>query len=510
MTTRDHGRSAKYLRYLAKEIEIVAGLVDSASPVTQLHWGGGTPTFLSTEEMTQLMRVLRDHFNFASGAECSIEIDPRKVDAATVALLAELGFNRMSVGVQDFDPDVQIAVNRIQSEAETLAVLDAARANGFRSLNVDLIYGLPRQTFSGFDVTLDKVLRGAPDRISLYSYAHVPHLFKPQRRINEAELPSPDVKLAILGRAIEKLTGAGYVYIGMDHFAQPDDELARAQREGKLHRNFQGYSTHAECDLLAFGISAIGKVGTTYSQNVRTLDDYYARLDANTLPRFRGWQLSADDVLRREVIQALMCDFSFVPVPRGSARDQVQRLLCHRTRRPQAAGRRRVGRPCIRRDRRNSARPTIDSRGCDGIRPLLARAARAGPLLARYLTDQCDAALQGAARAIPARRGVLPRAAGCRPGAGQSGLELGAGGGIDAAAQNEPIHLRAVEGFLPCRTLLRRFDRCQRARHPASHFVDGALVALGVFFEKDFLGNGLRRDRSLGRLSCHVHLVEFH
>ena len=211
--------------------------------------------------------------------------------------------------MQDFDPAVQVAVNRIQSEVETMAVLDAARANGFCSLNVDLIYGLPRQTFSGFDVTLDKVLLGAPDRISLYSYAHVPHLFKPQRRINEAELPLPDVKLAILGRAIEKLTGAGYVYVGMDHFAQPNDELARAQREGKLHRNFQGYSTHAECDLLAFGISAIGKVGATYSQNVRTLDDYYARLDANTLPRFRGWQLSADDVLRREVIQALMCDF---------------------------------------------------------------------------------------------------------------------------------------------------------------------------------------------------------
>jgi oxygen-independent coproporphyrinogen III oxidase len=309
VTTRDHGRSAKYIRYLAKEIGTMAGLVDAASPVTQLHWGGGTPTFLSADEMTLLMRVLRDHFAFASDAECSIEIDPRKVEARTVVLLAGLGFNRMSLGVQDFDPDVQQAVNRVQSEVETLAVLDAARANGFRSLNVDLIYGLPRQTLSGFDVTLDKVLRGAPDRIALYSYAHVPHLFKPQRRISEAELPSPDTKFAILERAIAKLTGAGYVYIGMDHFARPDDELAVAQREGKLHRNFQGYSTHADCDLLALGISAIGKVGTTYSQNVRTLDEYYARLDANALPCFRGWQLSADDVLRREVIQALMCGF---------------------------------------------------------------------------------------------------------------------------------------------------------------------------------------------------------
>ncbi len=315
VTTRDHGRSAKYIRYLAREIGITANLIDAASPVTQLHWGGGTPTFLSREEMTQLMRVLRDHFSFAPDAECSIEIDPRKVDADTVALLAELGFNRMSVGIQDFDPDVQKAVNRIQSEAETLTVLDAARAQGFRSLNVDLIYGLPRQTLRGFEVTLEKALRAAPDRVALYSYAHVPHLFKPQRRISEAELPSPDVKLAILERAIEKLTGAGYVYIGMDHFAKPDDELAVAQREGRLHRNFQGYSTQADCDLLAFGISAIGKIGTTYSQNVRTLDDYYSRLDAGTLPCFRGWQLSSDDLLRRDVIQALMCQFE-VSIPR--------------------------------------------------------------------------------------------------------------------------------------------------------------------------------------------------
>jgi len=310
VTTGDHGRSAKYIRYLAKEIGIVAGHIDAASPVTQLHWGGGTPTFLSAEEMTSLMRVLRDHFAFSPDAECSIEIDPRKVDAATVGLLAELGFNRMSVGVQDFDAAVQLAVNRIQSEAETLAVLHAARANGFRSLNVDLIYGLPRQTLSGFDVTLDKVLRGAPDRIALYSYAHVPHLFKPQRRISEYELPSPETKLAILELAIAKLTGAGYVHVGMDHFARADDELAVAQRDGRLHRNFQGYSTHADCDLLALGISAIGKVGPTYSQNLRTLDEYYARLDDNTLPCFRGWQLSADDVLRRDVIQELMCGFA--------------------------------------------------------------------------------------------------------------------------------------------------------------------------------------------------------
>jgi oxygen-independent coproporphyrinogen-3 oxidase len=310
IVTKDHGRSAKYIRYLAREFAIVSGLVDSASPVTQLHWGGGTPTFLSAEEMKLLWRALHDYFAFAPDAECSIEVDPRKVDTGTVELLSELGFNRMSIGVQDFDPTVQQAVNRIQSEAETRFVLDAARANGFRSLNVDLIYGLPRQTVPGFGVTLDKVITCAPDRIALYSYAHVPHLFKPQRRIGEPELPSADAKLAILELAIEKLTGAGYVHIGMDHFARPDDELAAAQREGKLHRNFQGYSTQADCDLLAFGISAIGKVGATYSQNLRTLDDYYARLDDDALPCFRGWRLSADDVLRREVIHALMCQFT--------------------------------------------------------------------------------------------------------------------------------------------------------------------------------------------------------
>ena len=310
VVTKDHGRSAKYIRYLAREVAIVLGLVDSASPVTQLHLGGGTPTFLSAEEMKLLWRALHDHFAFTPDAECSIEVDPRKVNTETVELLSELGFNRMSIGVQDFDPTVQQAVNRIQSEAETRLVLAAARAHGFRSLNVDLIYGLPRQTMVGFGVTLDKVITCAPDRIALYSYAHVPHLFKPQRRIGETELPSADAKLAILELAIGKLTGAGYVYIGMDHFARPDDELAVAQREDKLHRNFQGYSTHADCDLLAFGISAIGKVGAIYSQNLRTLDDYYARLDDDALPCFRGWRLSADDVLRREVIHALMCQFT--------------------------------------------------------------------------------------------------------------------------------------------------------------------------------------------------------
>ena len=307
--TKDHGRSAKYIRYVDREIALVSALVEGAPPVTQLHWGGGTPTFLSRDEMTTLMRALRSRFAFAAEAEVSIEVDPRKVLPDTIEFLGELGFNRLSVGIQDFDPDVQAAVNRIQSEAETRAVMDTARRSGFVSVNADLIYGLPRQTVEGFSATLDRVIDAAPDRIALYSYAHVPHLFKPQRRIATADLPAPQAKLAILALAIAKLTDAGYVYIGMDHFAKPGDELAVAQRERKLHRNFQGYSTKPDCDLIAFGISAIGKVGAAYSANVKTLDEYYAKLDAQTLPVMRGVVLDADDLLRRDVIQRLMCNF---------------------------------------------------------------------------------------------------------------------------------------------------------------------------------------------------------
>lgn len=307
--TKDHGRSAKYLKYLAKEIELQSGYLDGEHEVIQLHWGGGTPTFLSHDEMRQLMGATRKHFKLLDGGEYSIEVDPRKVDDATVALLGELGFNRMSVGVQDFDEGVQRAINRIQTEEETANVIKAARANGFQSISVDLIYGLPHQTVMGFNRTLERVLAMDPDRLSIYNYAHLPSLFKPQRRISEAELPSADAKLQILALAIKKLTDAGYVYIGMDHFAKPDDELAVAQRQGRLHRNFQGYSTYADCDMLSFGISSIGKVGPTYSQNVKTLDEYYDRLDNGVLPVFRGIELNADDILRRSIIQALMCHF---------------------------------------------------------------------------------------------------------------------------------------------------------------------------------------------------------
>ncbi|MCL2021242.1 MAG: oxygen-independent coproporphyrinogen III oxidase [Betaproteobacteria bacterium] len=307
--TKDHGRSARYLKYLAREVELQSGLLDGGHEVIQLHWGGGTPTFLSNDEMRQLMATTRRNFRLMEGGEFSIEVDPRKVNAATVALLGELGFNRMSVGVQDFDEAVQRAVNRVQSEEETALVVQSARKNGFKSISIDLIYGLPKQSIAGFERTLERVLAMNPDRLSIYNYAHLPALFKPQRRIHEAELPSPDARLAILALAIQKLTDAGYIYIGMDHFAKPDDELAIAQRQGRLHRNFQGYSTYADCDMLSFGISSISKVGPTYSQNLKTLDEYYDRLDAKVLPVLRGIELSADDILRRAIIQALMCHF---------------------------------------------------------------------------------------------------------------------------------------------------------------------------------------------------------
>ena len=308
--TKDHGSSEKYLKYLAKEVAMQAASLDGGRNVIQLHLGGGTPTFLSHDEMRQLMATVREHFTLLPDGEYSIEVDPRKVDFETVALLAELGFNRMSIGVQDFNIDVQRAVNRVQSFEETKLVQDAAHQTGFKSVSMDLIYGLPKQNVISFNNTLERVLELSPDRISLYSYAHLPGLFKPQRRIEPSDMPSADTKLQILQLAIRRLTDAGYVYIGMDHFAKPDDELAVAQRQGRLHRNFQGYSTYAECDLLAFGVSAIGKVGPTYAQNVKTLDEYYDILDQDRLPVLRGIELTPDDILRRSIIQALMCHFA--------------------------------------------------------------------------------------------------------------------------------------------------------------------------------------------------------
>ena len=310
--TKDHGRSAKYIKYVAKEMAMVTAAMGAQKkiPITQLHWGGGTPTFLSHEEMTELMFYTREHFELLPGGEYSIEIDPRRVTEADIALLAELGFNRISLGVQDFNLAVQEAVHRVQTVDETHAVIDWSRKYGFKSRSVDLIYGLPKQTPETFKETVDLVLEMSPDRLSVYNYAHLPHIFKPQRRISEAELPPAADKLNILSNTIERLGEAGYVFIGMDHFAKPDDELAIAQKEGKLHRNFQGYSTQAECDLLAFGISSIGKVDDCYSQNVRTLDEYYAAIDAGHLPTLRGMRLDKDDLLRRELIGELMCQFA--------------------------------------------------------------------------------------------------------------------------------------------------------------------------------------------------------
>lgn len=308
--TKDHNLSAKYLDYIDREVRLQVAALGGARQVTQLHLGGGTPTFLSDDELRQLMASVRTHFELMPNGEYSIEVDPRKVDFDTVELLAELGFNRMSVGVQDFAGEVQIATNRVQSFDETRQVMEAARATGFHSISMDLIYGLPKQNLTSFDRTLEQALELSPDRISLYSYAHLPGLFKPQRRILEADLPTADVKLQILQLAIRRLTEAHYVYIGMDHFAKPDDELTVAQQQGRLHRNFQGYSTQAECDMLAFGVSSIAKVGPVYAQNHKTLEDYYDALDRDELPVLRGVELSADDLLRRSIIQALMCHFS--------------------------------------------------------------------------------------------------------------------------------------------------------------------------------------------------------
>lgn len=311
VVTKDRSKASPYLAHLYQEIAMQGALFDRRRTVDQLHWGGGTPTFISHDEMRELMRVTREHFTLRDddSGEYSIEIDPREARGDTIALLRSLGFNRMSLGVQDFDPRVQKAVNRIQTEEETFVVLNAARAEGFKSISIDLIYGLPFQSVESFSRTLDKIIAVGPDRLSVFNYAHLPDLFKPQRRINAEDLPSPAEKLNILQHTIERLTEAGYVYIGMDHFAKPQDELAVAQREGTLYRNFQGYSTHADCDLIGLGATSIGMVGPTYSQNHRELEQYYAALDAGRLPIFRGMELSADDLLRRAVITQLICHF---------------------------------------------------------------------------------------------------------------------------------------------------------------------------------------------------------
>ncbi len=311
IVTKNRKHAEPYLANLCKEIAMQGDLFNSNRVVNQLHWGGGTPTFLSYEQMLTLMDVTREHFHLRDDdqGEYSIEVDPRETNGQTLKQLRELGFNRVSLGLQDFDPAVQKAVNRLQSEQQTFAVLAAARAEGFRSTNIDLIYGLPLQTVASFARTLDKILAVEPDRFSIFNYAHMPARFKTQRQINDAELPTPEVKLAILHMVGQRLTEAGYVYIGMDHFAKPDDELAVAQREGHLYRNFQGYSTHSDCDLVGLGITSIGRVGDAYIQNVKELDEYEQLISQGKLPVFKGVELDDDDKLRRAVITQLICHF---------------------------------------------------------------------------------------------------------------------------------------------------------------------------------------------------------
>lgn len=308
--TKDKGRADAYIEYLEKEMKLLAPHLGGRHPLSQLHFGGGTPTFLSDNQLERVFEMIRKYFQLIPNGEYSIEIDPRKVSRETVLKLGRLGFNRMSVGIQDFDPKVQAAVNRIQSYEETKEVIDAAREAGFKSVSVDLIYGLPYQTSESIKTTIDTVLSLDPDRLALYHYAHLPHVFKPQRRIDTAAVPGSEEKLDMLQYCVQTLTERGYVFIGMDHFAKPDDELSVALEKGLLQRNFQGYSTYADCDLVAIGVSSIGKIGNTYSQNERDIDAYYAAIDEGRLPVMRGYQLNQDDILRRNIIQDLMCRFA--------------------------------------------------------------------------------------------------------------------------------------------------------------------------------------------------------
>lgn len=309
IVTRNQARVARYLKSLYSEINLQAQLFDGARKVEQLHFGGGTPTYLDPRQLGDLMQHLDAGFGLDSSDEheFSIEVDPRSVDRKRISELAALGFNRLSLGVQDFDTNVQKAVNREQSVEEVRSLFDAARSARFRSISFDLIYGLPEQTVDSFDLTLDRVITIRPDRLAVYNYAHLPERFKGQRMIDRAAIPSSDSKLLILQRTVEKLTAAGYRYIGMDHFALPGDDLARAQDEGTLQRNFQGYSTHRQCDLVGLGVSSIGNIGNAITQNVTTTIQYEALVDAGKLPVCKGIAVDEDDRLRAAAIQALMC-----------------------------------------------------------------------------------------------------------------------------------------------------------------------------------------------------------
>ncbi len=307
--TKHQGKSAQYVTALQREIDLVTLLVGRGQRISHLHFGGGTPTFMLDEEFARLFDTIGSRFEIAADGEYSIEIDPRTVTPARLWTLRALGLNRVSLGIQDFDPEVQVAVNRVQSYDDTRALIDAARDAGFHSINVDLIYGLPKQSLAGFERTLQLTIDAAPDRVALYNYAHLPQLFKPQRRINEEDLPSAQTRSQLFDMAVRMFRSAGYAYLGLDHFARASDELSVAQREGRLHRNFQGYCAHDAGDLIALGVSSISAVGSVYAQNEKTLDAYYGRLMQGELPIARGIELGYDDFVRRDVIQSLMCNF---------------------------------------------------------------------------------------------------------------------------------------------------------------------------------------------------------
>jgi oxygen-independent coproporphyrinogen-3 oxidase len=305
--TGKYERAEHYLKSLQTEVELLLPHLGTGNVVSQLHLGGGTPTFLRDTELRSLMEILGKAFQWKSDGEYSVEVDPRTVDAQRLKTLRELGFNRLSLGVQDFDKQVQIAVHREQTVQQVQDLMLAARGMGFKSVNLDLIYGLPKQTTQSWTQTLHSVAQLRPERIALYAYAHLPARFKPQRHINASELPMAEAKTAMLSQAIDVLQSVGYVYIGMDHFALPEDALAIAKRQGRLHRNFQGYTTQPDCDLIGLGVSSIGNIGATYQQNTKSLDEYQDMLEQGRLPVVRGVALSKDDLLRRSVIMALMC-----------------------------------------------------------------------------------------------------------------------------------------------------------------------------------------------------------
>jgi len=305
--TGNYGKAVSYLHHLKQELQLLLPHLGAGQNVSQLHWGGGTPTYFKDPEIIDLMETLKNAFHLQQGGEYSIEVDPRTVDASRLKTLFDVGFNRLSLGVQDFDPHVQAAVHREQTAAQVKELMHEARWLGFDSINLDLIYGLPMQTDRSWARTLDTVLALKPDRVALYGYAHLPARFKPQRHIDAASLPQAHQKTAMLAMALDTMQAAGYVYIGMDHFAMPHDPLSIAKRQGRLHRNFQGYSTQPDCDLVSLGVSSIGSLGANYVQNAKNLEDYEDLLSQGRLPVVRGLALSRDDLTRRSIIMALMC-----------------------------------------------------------------------------------------------------------------------------------------------------------------------------------------------------------